>query len=101
LVIWPFLHSQIYFLFIKNKNKKYEQYENFGMILVELKKNGTLWGWIAKIKTLVFELKNNVNFGMVNCNFPLLLLLFYIFAQEWGMRLELVTSVSLSIVQVD
>ena len=42
---------------------------NFGIILVELKKIGTLWGWIAKIETLVFELKNAVNFGGVNCNF--------------------------------
>jgi hypothetical protein len=30
-----------------------------------------LWGWIAKIETLVFELKNAVNFWEENCNFPL------------------------------
>jgi hypothetical protein len=57
------LHSQICFLFIQNKNKKYGQYGNFEIILVELKKIETLWGWIAKIETLVFELKNAVNFG--------------------------------------
>ena len=28
-------------------------------------------GWITKIETLVFELKNAVNFGEVNCNFPI------------------------------
>jgi hypothetical protein len=41
------------------------------IILVELKKKKirTLWGWIAKIEILVFELKNAVNFKGVNCNF--------------------------------
>ena len=28
-----------------------------------------MWGWIAKIKILVFELKNAVNFGGLNRNF--------------------------------
>jgi hypothetical protein len=28
-----------------------------------LKQIGTLWGWIAKIETLVLKLKNAVNFG--------------------------------------
>jgi hypothetical protein len=46
-------------------------YGNFGIILVELKKIGTLWEQIAKIETLVFELKN-VNFWGVHCYFPLL-----------------------------
>ena len=61
LAIWPFLYPKFVFLFIKNK--KYEQYENFGIILVKLKKKiGILWGWIAKIEIFVFELKNTVNF---------------------------------------
>jgi hypothetical protein len=60
------LHPKfIYFLIFKK-----EQYENVEIILVELKKKiETLWGWIAKIETLVFELKNAVNFEGVNCNF--------------------------------
>jgi hypothetical protein len=48
------------------------QYGNFGIILVELKKIRTLWGWIVKIETLVFELKNVINFWRVNCNFLLI-----------------------------
>jgi hypothetical protein len=62
------LHPKFFYLFIKNK--KHGQYENFGIILVELKKIETLWGWIAKVATLVFELKNAVNFVGVNYNFP-------------------------------
>ena len=37
--------------------------------MVKLKKFGTLGGWIAKIETLVFELKNAVNFEGLNYNF--------------------------------
>jgi hypothetical protein len=33
------------------------------MVELKKKKNGTLWGWIVKIETLVFELKNIINFG--------------------------------------
>jgi hypothetical protein len=47
---------------IKIKNKNYGQYEKFWIQLVKLKKIGTLRGWIAKIETLVFELKKAVNF---------------------------------------
>jgi hypothetical protein len=72
LAIGPFLHPQNLFIFIYKK--KYGQYENFEIILVELKKIGTLWGCFAKIETLVFKFKNVVSFGGINCNFSLLLL---------------------------
>ena len=39
------------------------------MQLVKLKKFGTLGEWIAKIETLVFELKNVVNFKEIKYNF--------------------------------
>jgi hypothetical protein len=48
-------------------NKKlgviWEVFDTIGQIEKKLK----LWGWIAKIETLVFELKNAVNFDEVNC----------------------------------
>jgi hypothetical protein len=39
--------------------------------LVKLKKFGTLGRWITKTETLVFELKNPINFEGVNYNFPM------------------------------
>jgi hypothetical protein len=35
------------------------------------KKFETLASWIAKIETLVFKLKNAINFRRVNCNFSI------------------------------
>ena len=66
---WPkgvAIATPIFFkiFFYKNKKlKNYGQYGKFWIQLVKLKKFETLGEWIAKIKTLVFELKNIVNFG--------------------------------------
>jgi hypothetical protein len=59
-----------FFLFYKKLKKKIrDNTESFEYNWSNCK-NLKLWRVDCKIKTLVFELKNIVNFGRINCNFP-------------------------------
>jgi hypothetical protein len=54
------------------KNKKLWAIWKILDTIGQIEKKLELWrGWITKIESLVFELKNVVNFGGVNCNFSL------------------------------
>jgi hypothetical protein len=70
---WPNIATPIFFFFIKIKkikNKKLGAIWEVLDIIGQIEKIWNFRGWIAKIETLVFELKNTVNFGEENCNFP-------------------------------